>query len=44
MILFVFVYLLFFREDPIELEAGSQHIVRYKAIAAFVENGQVSLI
>lgn len=31
-------------EDPIELEEGSQHIVRYKTIAPFVENGQVSLI
>lgn len=33
-----------FREEPYTLEVDSQHIVRYKPIAAFVEDGTVSLI
>lgn len=31
-------------EEPYTLEVDSQHIVRYKPIAAFVEDGTVSLI
>lgn len=31
-------------EDPVDLESGSQHIVRYKTIASYVESGAISLI
>ena len=34
----------FFREDPIDLESGAQHIMRYSAIAPLLSNGSVSLI
>ena len=33
-----------FREDPIDLESGAQHIMRYSAIAPLLSNGSVSLI
>lgn len=31
-------------EEPFDLEDNSQHIVRYNPIAAFIENGTVSLM
>lgn len=31
-------------EDPIDLESGAQHIMRYSAIAPLLSNGSVSLI
>ena len=40
----VILYCFFFREDPIDLESGAQHIMRYSAIAPLLSNGSVSLI
>ena len=34
----------FIREDPIDLESGAQHIMRYSAIAPLLSNGSVSLL
>ena len=34
----------FIREDPIDLETGAQHIVRYSAIAPLLGNGSVALL
>ena len=34
----------FIREDPIDLESGAQHIMRYRAIAPLLSNGSVALL